>query len=162
MIFQIYPQLPLIYESFKGKLNHLFEKGVLMQIEIFTLCNAATRYGSDKLNILGTFNIITAKKTPITYPSCALSIRLRFEKNEEGNKAMKINFVGTDGKPVLPTLDEAFIVRILPGESTSNVSLVVLIPQMKLKNFGDYSIDLVIDGRPIGSTSFYVRKLSHE
>ncbi len=43
-----------------------------MQIEIFTLCNAATRYGSDKLNILGTFNIITAKKTPITYPSCAL------------------------------------------------------------------------------------------
>ncbi len=75
---------------------------------------------------------------------------------------MKINFVGTDGKPVLPTLDEAFIVRILPGESTSNVSLVILIPQMKLKNFGDYSIDLVIDGRPIGSTSFYVRKLSHE
>ncbi len=75
---------------------------------------------------------------------------------------MKINFVDTDGKPVLPSLDETFIVRVLPGESTTNVSLVVLIPQIKLKNFGDYSIDLVIDGRPVGSTSFYVRKLSHE
>jgi hypothetical protein len=152
----------LIYESFKGKLNHLFEKGVLMQIEIFTLCNVATKDGSGKLNILGTFNIITAKQTPIKYPSCELAIRLRFEKSEGGSKTMKINFVGTDGKPVLPSLDETFIVRVLPDESTANVSLIVLIPQMKLKNFGDYSINLVIDDHLVGSSPFYVRKLSHE
>ncbi len=133
-----------------------------MQIEIFTLCNVATKDGSGKLNILGTFNIITAKQTPIKYPSCELAIRLRFEKNEEGNKTMKINFVGTDGKPVLPSLDETFIVRVLPDEPTANVSLVVLIPQMKLKNFGDYSINLVIDDKLVGSSPFYVRKFPHE
>jgi hypothetical protein len=32
----------------------------------------------------------------------------------------------------------------------------------KLKNFGDYSINLLIDGRPVGSTPFYVHKLSLE
>ncbi len=133
-----------------------------MQIEIFTLCDAATRDGSGKLNIFGTFNIITAKQLPIKYPPCALVIKLRFEETEEGNKAMKINFVDTDGKPVLPTHDQTFIVRTLPEEPTANVSLVVSIPQMKLKNLGKYSIDLAIDDCPVGSTLFYVRKVFHE
>ena len=131
-----------------------------MQIEIFTLCDAATKDGSGKLNIFGTFNIITTKQVPIKYPPCSLAIKLRFEKIEEGNKTMKINFIDTNGKPILPTHDQTFIVRTLPEEPTANISLVVLIPQIKLKNFGEYSINIAIDDCPVGSTLFYVRKVA--
>ena len=73
---------------------------------------------------------------------------------------MKINFLDTNGKPILPTHDQTFIVRTLPEEPTANISLVVLIPQIKLKNFGEYSINLTIDDCPVGSTLFYVRKVA--
>jgi hypothetical protein len=131
-----------------------------MQIEIFTLCDAATKDGSGKLNIFGTFNIITTKQVPIKYPPCSLAIKLRFEKTEEGNKTMKISFIDTNGNPILPAHDQTFIVRTLPEEPTANISLVVLIPQIKLKNFGEYSINIAIDDCPVGSTLFYVRKVA--
>ncbi len=133
-----------------------------MKVEIFTLCDAATKDRSGKLNILGAFNTININQAPTIYPFCALAIKLRFEKIEEGHKTMKINFVDTDGNPILPTLEQTITVKVPPDEPTANVSIPVLIPQMKLENFGDYSIDLAIDGRQIGSTPLYVRKVSHE
>ncbi len=133
-----------------------------MEIEIFTLCDAATKDSSGKLNILGAFNTINVIQTPTTHPFCALAIKLRFEKIEEGNKTMKISFVDADGKSVLPTLEQNFTVKVPPDESTANVSLALIIPQLKLENFGDYSIGIAIDGRIEGSTPLYVRKVSHE
>ncbi len=51
-----------------------------MKVGIFTLCDAATVDSSNRLNILGTFDRIYAKQTPIIYPLCALAVKLRFEK----------------------------------------------------------------------------------
>jgi hypothetical protein len=51
-----------------------------MKVGIFTLCDAATVDSSNRLNILGSFDRIYAKQTPITYPLCALAVKLRFEK----------------------------------------------------------------------------------
>ena len=42
--------------------------------------------------------MIIIKQTPIVYPSCSVAIKLRFEKIEEGNKNLRISFVGADGK----------------------------------------------------------------
>ena len=56
------------------------------------------------MNIIGTFNTIFANKAPIVYPLCALAMILRFEKIEEGAKTLRISFIDTDGKPVMPTL----------------------------------------------------------
>ncbi len=129
-----------------------------MKIEIFTLCDAATSDTSGKLNILGSFDHIFGNKTPITYPLCALALKLRFEKIEQGNKTLRLSFVNTDGKLVLPTLDQSFKVQVSPNESTANANLVLVIQQIKLEKFGDYSIDLAIDGRLEGSIPLYVRQ----
>ncbi len=132
-----------------------------MKVEIFTLCDAATSHGG-KLNILGSFDMIIIKQTPIVYPSCSVAIKLRIEKIEEGNKNLRISFVDADGKPILPPLEQTFTVKVAPGLSTASASLVISIQQLKLENFGDYSIDLAIDGRLEGSIPLYVRKVSHE
>ncbi len=130
-----------------------------MKVEIFTLCKAATIDSNGSLNILGTFDIISAKQTPITCISCALAVKLRFEKIEEGNKTLKISFVDTDGKSVLPTLHQTFTVRAVPNVLTASATHVLLIPQLKFESFGDYSIDLAIDGDLKGQIPLYVRQI---
>jgi hypothetical protein len=130
-----------------------------MKIEIFTLCDAATNNGG-KLNILGSFDHIFGREAPITYPLCALAIKLRFEKIELGSKSLRVSFVNADGKSVIPTLDQTFTVNVPPGESTTSANFVLIIQQIKLENFGDYSIDLAIDGRLEGSIPLSVRQRS--
>ena len=118
-----------------------------MKVEIFTLCDAATTDAAGKLNILGSFDRLGAKQAPVTHPQCALAIKLRFERLEEGPKRIRIAFVDSDGASVTPTLDATAQVRFGPADSTATASLVFVIQQLKLPRFGEYSIDLAVDDR---------------
>src|ERR1700712_4109961 len=76
-----------------------------MKVEIFTLCDAATADSGGKLNILGSFDRINANAVPVTHPLCALAIKMRFERLEEGEKRIGISFVDSDGTAVMSTLE---------------------------------------------------------
>lgn len=130
-----------------------------MKLEIFTLCEAATVSGG-RLNILGAFDRIFANKTPITHATCAIAIRIRFENIEIGTKKIRISFINTDGKRVLPTIEQTCTVKKDANELSSILSLVLLIQQIKLNDFGTYSIDLAVDGRLEGSIPLYVIRRS--
>ena len=73
-----------------------------MEVEIFTLCDAATVDAAGKLNILGSFDRLNARETPVTHPQCALAIKLRFQRVEEGQKRIRITFLDPDGAAVMP------------------------------------------------------------
>jgi hypothetical protein len=118
-----------------------------MKVEIFTLCDAATTDAVGKLNILGSFDRLGAKQAPVTHPQCALAIKLRFERLEEGQKRIRVAFVDSDGASIMPTLDATTQVRFGPADSTSTASLVLVLQQLKLPRFGEYSIDLAVDDR---------------
>ena len=128
-----------------------------MKVEIFTLCDAATADAGGKLNILGSFDRINAGAIPVTHPLCALAIKLRFERLEEGQKRVRISFVNADGHAVMPTLDANTQVMFPPEEHSVTACLVLQIQQMKLPNYGEYSIDLAIDGRHEASIPLFVR-----
>jgi hypothetical protein len=131
-----------------------------MKIEIFTLCDAATTDAGGKLNILGSFDRLNAAQAPITHPQCALAIKLRFERVEEGTKSIRIQFVDVDGKPVMPTLDTTAQVRFASTDSTATASLILVIQQLQLPRFGDYAIDLAVDGHHAGSIPLTVGQAS--
>src|ERR1043166_2261586 len=118
-----------------------------MKVEIFTLCDAATTDAGGKLNILGSFDRLNAKEAPVTHPQCALAIKLRYERIEEGQKRIRISFVDSDGKSITPTVHANTQVQSPPGESSITSCLVLVLQQMKLPKFGEYSIDLAIDDR---------------
>ncbi len=118
-----------------------------MRVEIFTLCDAATTDAAGKLNILGSFDRLNAREAPVTHPQCALAIKLRFERLEEGQKRIRIAFVDSDGASVMPTLDATTQVQFRPDDSSATASLVLVIQQLKLPRFGEYSIDLAVDDR---------------
>jgi hypothetical protein len=129
-----------------------------MQLEIFTLCDAATEHAG-KLNIIGTFDSLRAPEAPITHPQCAIAGRLRFEHVEEGNHRISLAFADEDGNIVMPRFDSNLAVRFSPGLRTVTSHFVMVIQQIRLPKFGEYTIDLAVDGRQLGSLPLYVSKI---
>jgi len=117
-----------------------------MEIEIFTLCDAATDMGG-KLNILGTFDRINTWQFPAVHPHCAVALRVRFDKIEEGKHRVKISFVDQDGKAVLPSLDGNIEVRMAPDVRSLCANMVVNLNGLKFDKAEQYSLDLGLDGR---------------
>ena len=130
-----------------------------MKVEIFTLCDAATTDAGGKLNILGSFDRLAAKEAPVTHPQCALAIKLRFERLEEGQRRIRISFVDSDGTSIMPTLDTNARVQFPSGESTITTCLVLVLQQLKLPKFGEYSIDLAVDERHEASIPLFVAQI---
>ena len=128
-----------------------------MNVQIFTLCDAATLDAAGKLNILGSFDRLSGAAEPIMHMHCALALKLRFERVEEGQKKLRLAFVDSDGTAVMPPIDGMAEVRFQDNDSSSTVSLALGIQQLKLPKFGEYSIDLAIDGRHEASIPLFVK-----
>jgi|ERR1044071_10456 hypothetical protein len=130
-----------------------------MKVEIFTLCDFANTDAAGKLNVLGSFDRINASTMPLVYPLCCLAIKIRFERLEEGPKMIRIAFIDADGNQVM-RVDAQMHVQFQPGESSATAPLVIGMPQIKLSNFGDYLIDLAVDGRQEASIPLFVRQVA--
>lgn len=129
-----------------------------MKVEVLTLCDAATD-SHGKLNVLGSFDTILAPQAPVTHPAGSIAVRVRFDRIEEGPHAIRLSFADEDGKYVLPPMDGSVTVRFRPEDTTTVANLILNMQQVKLERFGEYSIDLSIDGRQEGSIPLYVRQI---
>jgi len=129
-----------------------------MKVEIFTLCDCATTDASGKLNILGSFDRIWAQQVPAMIPLCALAIKIRFFQIEEGIKRIRISLMNADGQLIMPRLDAQMQIHVAPNETSATAQMVMVIPQLKLPNFGDYSIELAVDEIQAASCPLSVRQ----
>jgi hypothetical protein len=129
----------------------------MMQIEVFSLCDAATTDGM-KLNILGAFDTIWSSKSPILFPHCAVAIRIRFKSVESGEHKIRLNIVNSDGKHIVPPLDGGLNLNLAPQQPSASVNFVLTIQSLKVEQFGEYSIDLAIDGRHEATLPLFVRE----
>ena len=122
------------------------------------LCEAANASGN-KLNLLGVFNEVLATKEPIQTPPYALATRIRFSKNEEGPKAIQLAIADSArGQPVF-TVDVRAEVHSKPDELSANIQIVGTLPPLSLPHFGEYAIQLLIDGRVEKSIPLNVKKI---
>jgi hypothetical protein len=128
-----------------------------MKIEVFALCDFAADY-SGKFNVVGVFDALNATQLPAIHPYCCVAVRMRFQKIEEGSKRAKLSICDQDGKALLPPIEVAMNVTLPPGSDSNTIQVVGNISGMKLERFGEYSIDLAIDGRHEGSLPFFVRQ----
>ena len=127
-----------------------------MNVDVFTLCDFAQNTPGNKMNIIGTFNRIFARQIPAVHPLCALAVLMRFEQIEQGTKNIRVSIIDSDGRPVVPTLEAQLNVQISPNESDASVPLAVVIQQISLPRYGEYSVDLAVDGRQEASIPLYV------
>ncbi len=128
-----------------------------MQIEIFALCDAATGdFG--KLSMLGVFDTIFTLKAPAVHPQCTVALRARFERIEKGDHTVDVHFVDSDGKNVVPPARSIMSMNILDEQSSGAANLILNIQGVKLEKFGEYSIDLAIDGQHKASLPLFVKE----
>ena len=131
--------------------------GAALNIEIFTLCDAAADY-QGRLNILGVFDTIFAAQFPAVHPFCSVALRIRFPSIEQGEHQLKMHIVDDDGTLLMPPLEGKFKVE-MPGNSRMGaINLVLNLGQLRFAKLGEYSIDLAIDGREDASLKFWVKE----
>ena len=120
------------------------------------MCVAATDYNGT-LNLLGTFDTIYTSQLPAVHPQCSIAIRMTFNKVEEGNHKVKLNFVDEDGRPVMPPIEIPLEV-VVPDETIFlSRNFIVNIQKLKFEKQGLYSIDIAVDGRQEGSIPLLVK-----
>lgn len=129
-----------------------------MNIEAFLLCQCATD-SAGKLNVLGAFDCLWAKKVPIVCPSCSVTARIRFSRIEQGDHNVRINIIDEDGKAISPNLQSSISVRLAENESSCIRNIILNILQLKFENYGHYRIDLAIDGRQEASLPLNIIKV---
>jgi hypothetical protein len=130
-----------------------------MQIEAFCLCDAATAEPSGKLNILGTFDTIWFPSMPAVYPQCTIALRIRFEAIERGEHRIAVNFVNSDGQHLVPPTNGVINITFSNEEQRSAAANLVLnIQGLKLDGYGEYSIDLAIDGRAMANLPLFIKQ----
>jgi hypothetical protein len=117
-----------------------------VNIETFLLCDAAQDYGG-KLSVLGAFDAIFVSRLPTAHPHCALALRLRFERVEEGPHGFRIGVIDQDGTPVVPALEGNFKVVVPPGAETTAVNMALNLQGLPIQKTGTIHIDLAVDGQ---------------
>jgi hypothetical protein len=132
-----------------------------MNIEAFLLCDAATEQ-QGKLNVLGSFVNIWAKKVPTTHPACTIVARIRFEKVEEGSHPIKFYIIDEDGKSIGPNPQGNINVSIGDDVDSSAVNIILNIQRLKFEKYGQYRIDLAIDNQIKGSLPLHVREIPNQ
>jgi len=132
-----------------------------MTIQVAVLCDAATDYNG-KLNLLGTFDTIYTPQLPAQHPQCSIATRIAFDRIEEGEHKMVVNFVDEDGAPIMASMDVAVNVEFPPDATFISRNFIVNIQQLKLDKTGLYSIDLSIDGQTLSSIPLAVKTLDQK
>lgn len=127
-----------------------------MKLEVFVLCDAATVSGG-KLNVLGAFDTIHSQQFPVVHSQCALALRLRFSRMEEGVHNIRIALADADGQPVLPPIDGSMQVSLGGEEESAAMNFVINIHQLKFESSGAYGIDLAVNDRHEASLPLFVK-----
>ena len=127
-----------------------------MNIEAFLLCDAATDQNG-KLNVLGAFDNIFAKEVPTRHRSCSIAARIRFSKIEAGDHTVKIFIIDADGNSIGPKLEGGISVRVGDNAPAAVVNLILNMQNLEFQQYGQYQIDLAIDGAVQASLPLHVR-----
>jgi len=131
---------------------------ITMTIQVAVLCDAATDYNG-KLNLLGTFDTIYTPQLPTQHPQCSIATRIAFDRMEEGQHKLVVNFVDEDGQPIMNSMDVSVDATFPPDATFISRNFIVNIQQLNLEKTGLYSIDLSIDGRALASIPLAVKRL---
>lgn len=129
-----------------------------MKVELFAMCDAATD-SAGKLNILGVYDTVGSMKTPFVHPRCAIVVKIRFERIERGEHKIKLNIIDQDGKPVIPSLEGPLNIKFPDAAPSATAQMILDLQNLKFDKFGEFSIDLAVDGRQEASIPLFVRQV---
>jgi len=130
-----------------------------MNVELLVICDAANTDAGGKLNVFGIWDTVGAQTAPLVHPICTVVAKMRFERIEEGQKALRMAIVDADGREVFPTLNSNVQVRVPPNSPSGTLQILLEIRQLTLPHFGEYEVNVALDGRVVGSTPLFAKQI---
>jgi hypothetical protein len=121
-----------------------------MKIESFVICDAASDYGG-KLCILGAFDSFVISNFPYTHPLCSIAIRIRYLQSEQGEHDFHLLIISNDQTEKMAELKGRIKVEISKDVKSGVINLISILQALQIKNAGEYSIVLRMDGSEIGA-----------
>jgi len=116
---------------------------VMMQIEIFTICDNAQVYAG-KAVVMGAFNQLKARKLPVVVPNLTLAVRVSFEKEESGDKTFYFFINNPDGTPLVPELrcETKQLQQPSNQDQLITYDLNIVLGNILLNQFGCYTVTM--------------------
>ena len=126
-----------------------------MNLDFAFLCDYAE--AGAKLNALGIgFDTIFAPQLPIRHLHFSLVLQLRASVTEAGQKRITVNLIDEDGRDVIPPVEGQFSIVRPESGAYSTGRFVVEFGNVEFKQYGAYSVHVVIEGSEIASIPFRV------
>ena len=126
-----------------------------MVTEAFVLCDGAND-SHGKLNILGAFDMIVAGDFPFVHPHCAIALRLRYDRTDGQESAIRLVIQNAAGTTVLSSID-TIVKHGVSTNPTASANLIVNINALRFEKPDDYTILLQVNGIPAAIIPLYVR-----
>ena len=116
---------------------------MMMQIEIFTICDNAQVYAG-KAVVMGAFNQLKARKLPVVVPNLTLAVRVSFEKEESGDKTFYFFINNPDGTPLVPELrcETKQLQQPSNQDQLITYDLNIVLGNILLNQFGCYTVTM--------------------
>ncbi len=116
-----------------------------MKIPFAVIADGANVSREGKLNILGIFDTLFARKFPVTHPEMKLVMRLEASPAEAGSKhAIEIKLMDGEGGTVLDVKAEV-VPRAVPGGRAMRMDQVVSLHNVTFKAPGKYRFAVLVD-----------------
>ncbi len=129
-----------------------------MNIEFLTLCEAADLEG-DTISVTHASNRLFSKSPASIIARCCVVFRIRFELNEEGEHNASISILDADGVSLTPPNSYPIVVKISGRFITNTLIGKIGIKGIVFPNYGEYSLNLLVDGVVLGSQPIYCSEL---
>jgi hypothetical protein len=129
-----------------------------MQLEILTFCDAAVEYDG-RLNLLGATDSISAPSLPFRYNQCALAMRVRAARIEEGEHTVRVMIIDADGNPIV-SVEGTMVVRFNQNQGHAvggTMHLIIHAQNLEFRSEGEHAIEVAVDGIQLGSSPLFVR-----
>ena len=133
-------------------------EGSLMNIEIASICDAATANGlGGRLNILGAFDRAFPPQFPFVIPQCSAAFRIRYQRAEAGTHKLKLSIEDVCGHPIVPGMESAIPFEpVAQGFDTAAVNLVLNMQRLQIPRPDKYMVRLLIDDEEIVVLPLYI------
>jgi hypothetical protein len=127
-----------------------------MEVDLAVVADAANVSQEGKLNILGIFDTIWGSHFPLRHGTMVFVVRVQGQFTEQGEHRLELRLMDADGAQIFKAEGPLHIAGGRPGRPV-RPHIILALNGVVFPNAGDYSFEVLIDGRPKRSVPLYVQ-----
>ncbi len=125
-----------------------------MELRIGVVADIVNMTTDGKINIIGMFDGVFAASAPAVHPSLYIYAQLHARVADGTEHTAQIAVVNADGQEIVPRSPELPLSFGVEGPGRPLIGqLVVHMPHLRFPEFGDYEVQVFVDGRFVGDIS---------